>query len=152
MHVFRGLCAQEEMRMRRLAMTLTICGLLLAALGLLPATPAEAITITPSGAELTVDYDEPTTNADGTALDDLKITTIWYQVQGTPAPVKALEVAATQAAGGGHISKPITVPTFSGKLIFVDVWATATDRSGNESAKSNIVAQRVDLLPPAAPK
>jgi hypothetical protein len=119
---------------------------------LLAAGPAWALTITPSGAQLTVTYKEPTTSVDGTALDDLKLTTIYYQVQGGPPIVKALEVPATRAAGGGAIEKPITIPAEPGKKIYVNIWATATDLSGNESDKSNIVTQRVDLLAPSPPE
>jgi len=112
--------------------------------------PARAIDFTATGTILTVTYTEPTQNTDGTPLDDLAKTNVYYQV-GTAAEVKGPDVPASQPAGGGAISTQITVAIAAGQRATVTVRATATDSSGNESAKSAAITKTVDRLPPMPP-
>jgi hypothetical protein len=112
---------------------------------------ASAITITPQGAQVQVDYDEPTTNADGTPLDDLKETRVYVKLP-NQAPSVATTVPASRPTGGGHVTTTITIPVAQGTVVAADVWATAVDTSGNESGPSNVVTVRIDLLPPAPPR
>ena len=117
------------------------------------AVDAEALTLTLSGAELTVEYDEPTTNTDLTPLDDLAYTNVYSKV-GTIAEVKHPNVPASRAAGGGHIVTKITVPVPAGTRTDVTVTVTATDSAEvpNESARSIPVTKRIDRLAPSAPR
>ena len=101
--------------------------------------------------KITVDYTEPTVNADGSALTDLNHTSIYYSISGGTA-VKATDVNASSVNGGGIISQQITIPISNGQEADVDVWATATDNSGNESANSITVTVRIDKLAPGAPQ
>lgn len=104
-------------------------------------------TVTPEG--IKVEYTEPTTNENGTPLTDLAKTTIYYDIGA--GPVKAVDVPATAPTGGGAISQVITVTIAENTEVDVQIWATATDLSGNESEKSAIATVRVDSLPPNAP-
>src|SRR3989304_3983043 len=56
-------------------------------LGCAIATPVWAVTVTPTGTILTVDYDEPTTNANSSPLTVLRETVVWYALGGHPAGV-----------------------------------------------------------------
>ena len=124
--------------------------LLLAALLLLPAA-AEAITITPTGATVDVQYTEPVTNADGTPLGDLDHCNV-YLTAGPAPEVKQPNVAATRPQGGGTVTTNVAVTVPVGAVIDAVFAATCTDTSGNESARSPAVTQRLDKLPPAAPR
>ena len=117
------------------------------------APSAEAITVTISGAEVTVSYDEPTTNVDGSPLTDLKQVDLYYQWPGDASPVKGLTVPATKAAGGGiAVTGKITVPRRTNQQADVPFWGRAVDTSGNESLESTRAVQRIDFLPPGAIK
>lgn len=96
-----------------------------------------------------VEYQEPSTNATGTALTDLALTSIYYD-KGAGA-VKAMDVPASSPAGGGQISQIIQVEIPANEEADIKVWATATDLSGNLSLPSDVVTVRVDNLPPAPP-
>ena len=74
---------------------------------LLFAGAAHAIDFTATGTILTVTYTEPTQNTDGTALDDLAKTSVYYQV-GTAAEVKGPDIPASGPTGGAPISTQIT--------------------------------------------
>lgn len=95
-------------------------------------------------------YDEPTSNADTTALTDLNHTSIYYDLGS--GFLKSEEMPATSATGGGHITAGITVPVMEGQEKDVRFKTTATDGSGNESIDSQIITKRIDRLSPAAPK
>ena len=110
-------------------------------------TPAGAVTVTPTGTILTVDYDEPTTNADGTPLTDLKETVVFYAFPGQP-PVLCVTTPATTPAGGLHRSVACTVPVTEGQEIDVTVTAVGGDLSGNSGAPSDPVVIRIDRLAP----
>lgn len=123
---------------------------LLAIISLMLSAEAFALTLSLTGAEVTVEYDEPTTNEDGSALSDLQKTTVFYDMGG--GTVKASDVPATSVSGGGHITEKVTVPVTSGQERDVQFWVTAMDLSQNESQKSEIKIIRIDRLPPAAPR
>ena len=112
------------------------------------ALPAWAVTVTPTGTILTVDYDEPTTNANGTPLTDLKETVVFYAFPGLP-PVLCVTTPATVQTGGAHRSVACTVPVTDGQEIDVTVIAVATDLSGNSGLPSAPVMIRIDRLAPA---
>ena len=117
---------------------------------LLFVAPAWAIDFTVTGASVTATYTEPTTNADLTLLTDLAKTNVYYQLPGG-VPVKGPDVAASRPQGGGAISTQVTVPIVAGQDVVVTFWATATDTSANESARSTEVQRRIDRLAPGAP-
>jgi len=96
-----------------------------------------------------VEYQEPVTNANGTPLVDLALTSIFYD-KGQGA-VKALDVPATSPTGGGVISQIIQVPVGDNEEIDVKVWAIAVDLSGLPSLPSDVITVRIDNLPPAPP-
>ena len=125
-----------------------IIGLLI--LGLVPITNAAPIDATISGIDLTITYTEPTLNVGGSPLLDLDKTTIY--INPSNAPIFTREVAASSPTGGGNIIQVITVIVNEGEEIDVEVWATASDRSSNESASSPIKFKRIDRLAPAAIK
>jgi hypothetical protein len=112
---------------------------------------SSAFIATPTATEVTVEYDEPVTNADGTPLQDLKETRIYYQM-GSAAPTLAVTVPATALTGGGHIVQKVAVPVGPNQEADVVFWATAVDTSGNESVRSSSVTVRIDRLPPAPPR
>lgn len=124
-------------------------------MGLLVFSPSlgEALTFTQTGAVVTATYTEPTTNADTppTPLTDLASTNVYFQILGQTA-VKGPAVPATAATGGGAITTTVTVPIVAGQQADVNFWATATDKSGNESVRSVETILRIDRLPPGAPK
>jgi len=134
-----------------------IAGLLTLSATLAYAGYAFAIDFTPSGAVLAVTYTEPSTNSDGSTLNDLAKTNVYSRVcpvTGTCAATftKGPDVAASKAAGGGAINTTVTVTITPGQERNVEVYATATDLSGNESVESLHVTKRVDRLSPAEPK
>jgi hypothetical protein len=112
---------------------------------------ASAFVATPTATEVMVEYDEPVTNADGTPLQDLKETRIYYQM-GSAAPTLAATVPATAPTGGGHIAQKVAVPVGPNQEADVTFWATAVDTSGNESVRSSTATVRIDRLPPAPPR
>ena len=116
-------------------------------IGLLNWSPVWAVTVTPTGTILTVDYDEPTTNANSSPLTDLKETVVWYALGGQPAVV-CVTTPASQPTGGGHLSVACTVPVLDGQEVEVTVTATAADLSGNRSLPSDPVIRRIDRLAP----
>ncbi len=77
------------------------------------------------GVTLTVTYEEPSRQADGSPLMDLAKTNVYYQIQGQK-PVKGPDIRATK----------ITLPILRGQRVDVTFWATATNRSGRESVPS----------------
>ena len=104
------------------------------------------------GTQVNITYQEPNTNEDGTTLDDLAKTTVYYQVQGSTFSVVGATVTATSTAGNGIINTSVTLPMITKKALNYNIWATATDLSNNESVPSNVIVERVDKLAPAAPK
>lgn len=103
------------------------------------------------GTKVVVEYQEPNVNEDSSPLADLAKTVIHVQTQGSQA-VTTTDVPATAKSGDGQISQEITIPSVTGQEFNIDLWATAFDESGNESAKSNTITIRIDKLAPAAPR
>lgn len=124
--------------------------MLLAALLLSWSLDVRAFDASVIGTEIEVAYEEPRTNANGSALTDLHHTTIYYDKGG--GATKAAEILATAPIGDGMIRQRITIPAFEPAEFDVRIWATASDITGNESARSNEVVTRIDRLPPAAPR
>lgn len=122
----------------------------LSAILLLGGAAVWAITGNLTGSEVNVSYDEPTTNADGSPLTDLKETSVYYDV-GLGA-VKIKTNPAATPSGGKSITNTFVIPVSTGVAAVATLWATATDTSGNESAKSANISVRIDRLAPAAPK
>ena len=130
--------------MKRIAVLVAISLLLLA-------SPAWAITFTVSGSIVEGQYTEPTTNANGSALTDLAKTNVYYQIPGQSA-VKGPNVPASALTGGGTITTSVTVPLVAGQEADVTFWVTASDTSGNESARSPETVERIDRLSPNPPQ
>lgn len=113
---------------------------------------ASALNITGvTSVNVTVTYKEPSTNADGSPLEDLVGTNVYYQI-GTVV-TKAIEVPATSPNGGGDITTEITVPVSDGEDKDVTVWATALDDGTpqNESEPSPFDTVNIDRQAPGAP-
>jgi hypothetical protein len=105
-----------------------------------------------TGTEITVHYTEPTRDADGTPLNDLRQTEIWYQLEGSTVPAMVKGVAATALSGGGTITTQIILPVNTGDEKNFLVWAAARDISGNISTGTAKIPVRIDRMPPAAPQ
>ena len=101
------------------------------------------------GAEVTFEYTEPSTSADGSALDDLHHTSIFYDI-GAGA-VNVIDLPASLLTGGGVKEYSFTIPVPQGATINAGIWATATDTSENTSVPSEVLTVRVDRLAPAPP-
>lgn len=109
-----------------------------------PDAPASVVTIT-------LQYTEPSQNADGTPLRDLDHTTIYYDVGA--GKIRVADVPASSPTGGGVITHKIIVPIAgSKKEMTAWIWVTATDKSGNESNPSQIVSTRLGRTAPVAPQ
>lgn len=108
-----------------------------------------ALTASPVGTEVSVEYTEPSTNNDGSPLIDLDHTTVYYDI-GSGA-VEANQVPASSPSGGATITTSITIPVSIDQEVDADVWATASDEVPNESLPSNTVVVPIDRLAPASP-
>lgn len=53
------------------------------------------------------------------------------------APIKGPNIPATRPKGGGTIETKVTVPILPGQSADVSIWATGTNKTGGESARSN---------------
>ena len=122
------------------------------AMTFLATMPVFALDATVSGTELTVTYTEPTTNADGSPLTDLARTNVIWKFLPAGTDTKEANVAATKLTGGGAITTKLIVPVEAGQERTVEITATATDTSGNESVRATAVQKRIDRLAPGAPK
>lgn len=123
----------------------------------LSALPAAAFTLTPSGAVMTAAYTEPTTNTDGSALDDLSATNVRWRLCPTSGPCSSAfttepAVPASSPTGGGSKTTTFTVPVAPGQQANVEAYVTASDTSGNVSPDSTHVTRRVDRLSPSSPQ
>ncbi len=91
----------------------------------IPAQPAPATTTH------AVDYQEPTTKADGTPLLDLASIRLYWRVDDGPETLVTLPASSIK---GGLVRRfSLTVPATSGTL---SVTVTGVDAAGNESARS----------------
>ena len=100
-----------------------------------------------AGVEVDVSYTEPTKNADGTPLNDLLKTDIYYDLGA--GPILAREVAAT-ANGGKQVKERILVPVLDDMESNVKFWWIAVDMAGNVGSKAFPAVKRVDFLAPGA--
>lgn len=125
--------------------------LLLAVLMLGVSYAAHAADAVISGAQVTYSYKEPSTNSDGSALSDLKLTSIYYTVN-SGETVKAKDETASAKTGGGAKSSTFTVPIVDSKETTLRFWSTASDDSGNESVASAVTVKRIDKLAPSSPE
>lgn len=114
---------------------------------------ASAIDFSVTGAEVTIDYTEPTKNSNtaGTPLTDLARTNVYFQLD-AGAAVKGSDVPASAPTGGGQITTKVTLPVTADQEVTATIWATATDLSGNESVPSAKITKRIDRLAPSAPQ
>lgn len=101
------------------------------------------------GVQLRVEYQEPTDNADGSVLDDLQHTSVFYDIGG--GPVNVVDYPASLAAGGLTVIYDFVVPVLPGDKRNVTVFATATDTSGNTSAPSDSISILIDRRIPNRP-
>ena len=106
---------------------------------LLMAAPAAAQRPSPpSTTTHTVDYQEPTTKADGTPLQGLKSIRLYWRVDDGPETLVTL--LASSIKGGLVRRLVLTVPATSGIL---SVTLTAIDVAGNESARTAPVTKTI---------
>ena len=117
---------------------------------LLAVSQALCLTATVTGVTVTLEYDEPNQNTDGSPVADLDHCTLYYNMGA--GDVAGKMVPASSPTGNGHIQTPLEVPVLAGMERNVDIWATASDTSGNESPRSNTVNVRLDRLAPGPPK
>lgn len=85
-----------------------------------------------TGFPVYLQYQEPTNNTDGSPLDDLAYTTIFYELPGG-SPTKSGDVIASGLTGGGWQTVTIVIP---GTPESAQLWLTATDTSGHESQQT----------------
>jgi hypothetical protein len=106
---------------------------------LLMAAPAAAQRSSPpSTTTHTVDYQEPTTKADGTPLQGLKSIRLYWRVDDGPETLVTLPASSIK---GGLVRRLVlTVPATSGIL---SVTLTAIDVAGNESARTAPVTKTI---------
>lgn len=114
---------------------------------------------TVTGAEITINYTEPVTNADGSDLLDLDHTNVYYtkdsdgiRVQVTSDNQTGSDINASALTGGGGIEVIFTVPVSPGEDTDISIIATTTDDAENESNDSPTVVLNVDKQAPAAIK
>jgi len=98
-------------------------------------------------ADITLSWDAPTTNADGTPLADLAGYKVYMGNQSGQYTQTFPINSACSATGGCSESYKITNLS-DGTYCFV---VTALDASGNESAYSNEVCTTIDTTAPGAP-
>lgn len=116
---------------------------------------AYSLTITASGTEVTVEYDEPTeTDVDDDSkilpIDDLSQTNVFCD-WGVGSQ-EVLKKIASSVNGGAHVNEKFTIPLFGKRQRIISCFANAMDITGNVSPNSNTDTERYDTLPPAAPR
>jgi hypothetical protein len=86
----------------------------------------------------TIDYQEPTTKADGTPLQGLAAVRLYWRIDDGPESVVTLP--ASSIKGGLPRRYRLTVPATTGTL---SVSVSAVDVAGNESARSAPATKRI---------
>jgi hypothetical protein len=104
----------------------------------------------PTGTEVTLTWQEPSYNTDGTPLTDLAKIRVYDNHTGVTSMTK--EVPASGPTGGATGSTIVTVPVVAGQERTVIFYLTAVDDDGNESPPSNTKTVNIDKLSPAAPE
>lgn len=120
-------------------------------IGLAFAAPSFAVDVTISGTEVNFSYKEPSTNTDGTPLNDLSKVSIFYKVN-NGAEVKAHDEVATAKTGGGTKTIKFIVPINETIVSTIQFWAVAYDEAGNASPNSQVLIKQIDKLAPASPQ
>ena len=106
--------------------------------------------------QLTVDYNEPTKNADSnrTPLTDLDYTTIFVEVYDEGGVVlgnmREVIVKAEDATGGNHIQEVIKIEP-DDQAVEAKVWVSATDFSGNTSKNTQPITKPIVFVDVTAP-
>lgn len=101
-----------------------------------------AISSVSYAASVTIEYDEPTTNAAGNPITNLRETVIYLrQDNGTE---QVTRVPATAVSGGGHVSQRVTVadPPLCGSAM-ITVQASAVNLANVEGARSSAVSATI---------
>lgn len=99
-----------------------------------------------NGTELYATWKEPTSNTDGSALNDLHHTSIFYD-DGT-GPVNVVDLPASLNTGGGDMNYSFIVPVLDNEVKDIQVWGTATNNAGKTSAPSPVTTVHVSRLTP----
>lgn len=107
-----------------------------------------AWTGTPTDSIITVEYDEPSTNTDGSALTDLVKTRIYWKID-TGAET-FVDVPASRPQGGTHMIRQVNVPIALNQGGVVSAQVTAWDPTV-ESARSNTATVTIDRKFPKVP-
>jgi hypothetical protein len=103
--------------------------------------------------ELTVTYEEPRVNTDGSPLTDLKRTTVYGYWKGHPKGAARLDIPASKPTGGGTVSVKLIIPVQPRMQgLEMIIYTTASDERGNESRHSNEVTVPAGRLKPPAPR
>ena len=103
-----------------------------------------------TGSNIQLTFTEPTTNADGTPLNDLaKVEITADSGQG---PVVVASVPASSPTGGVEQTAQFTVATVDGTTQDVTIVGYAFDIRNNKSLPSAEVVLTIDLLAPAPPQ
>lgn len=93
-------------------------------------------------------FTEPDQNSDGTPLQDLDFSTIYYSEGGTE---ESAQVSASNLMGGQEQTLSLMLPVLRGTTKTFTFWATSTDVKGNESLKSDSVVFTIDRQTPNPP-
>lgn len=110
-------------------------------LALLAAGQAEAYTCDAGSCTVEVQYLEPTTNVDGSALKDLATTTLFYSTPGQAE--KSTPQPASTSSGGGQITRSVILALASGQSTTMTAQTTATNARGIASQRSPVVTLTV---------
>jgi len=117
----------------------------------------------PTDRKVGISYTEPTTNGDGTTLEDLAYTKIYQDVVSDGSAGITTEIEATSLAGGGQITQTFCVDIKDDqRATGIHYRVSALDQSGNESPLTDPVVWPVegtrtcsdpgqDLTAPAVP-
>lgn len=101
------------------------------------------------GVEVILEYTEPLNNTDGSAVDDLHHTSIYYDMGA--GPVNVVDLPASLNTGGGAISYAFIIPVLRDEIRQVSIWATATDTIGETSDPSEPLTLSLDRRVPSPP-
>ena len=110
---------------------------------------SQALEATQVSKTLRITYVEPTTNADGSPLDDLQGTVIRWSIDGVAQP--EIGIPATALTGGGAIQHEVTVPFTPNTLAHVALDVVGVDTHGNIS-ETVVASTVIDWLPPGKVK
>jgi hypothetical protein len=102
-------------------------------------------------ASVDAEWTEPSTNPDGSPLQDLAYSSVYYKVNGG-ATIVGAKINATKLQGGGLVKTTLIVPAPTGGTVNLEFWATATDTAGNESLPTVKVPFSIERLAPSSPQ